>query len=238
MPTRRECRALSPGQRRSHSKLVPGSPCGVKRIKSETCARSIDAKVTLPRFTKDLRTRMVAHSLMEMLLLAACLVRYATALAPGIATAIAPGIISEQRFLQLCQASINCNRPLELRGRRVVLSEAVKVQRQDNLTIRGPGRIDGSGHSVVQVEGTGPGLSLIDVDLRHVPSTDRTEKRSLGACVFCRGRGAIRLDRCRLTSECRCPSSLRECRRPKLMRSAWRHQRPLPGKMGNTVCFV
>ena len=119
-----------------------------------------------------------------MLLLAACLVRYATALAPGIATAIAPGIISEQRFLQLCQASINCNRPLELRGRRVVLAEALRVQRQDNLTIRGPGRIDGSGHSVVQVEGTGPGLKLVDLTLNHVPSTDRTEKRSLGACIF------------------------------------------------------
>ena len=154
---------------------------------------------------------MVAHSLMEMLLLAACLVRYATALAPG--------IISEQRFLQLCQASINCNRPLELRGRRVVLAEALRVQRQDNLTILGPGRIDGSGHSVVQVEGTGPGLSLVDVDLRHVPSTDRTEKRSLGACVFCRGRGAIRLERCRVTSEAgfglwlvqRSRAVLREC---------------------------
>jgi hypothetical protein len=100
-----------------------------------------------------------------------------------------------------------------------VLSEAVKVQRQDNLTICGPGRIDGSGHSVVQVEGTGPGLNLIDLDLRHVPSTDRTEKRSLGACVFCRGRGAIRLDRCRLTSEAgfglwlvqRSRAVLREC---------------------------
>ena len=42
---------------------------------------------------------------------------------------------------------------------------------------------------------------MIDVDLRHVPSTERTEKRSLGACVFCRGRGAVRLERCRVTSE-------------------------------------
>ena len=117
----------------------------------------------------------MAHSLSLMLLLAACAVRYATALAPG--------IISEHRFGQLCQAAINCNRPLELCGRRVVLAEALRVQRQDNLTICGPGRIDGSGHSVVQVEGTGPGLKLIDLDLRHVPSTERTEKRSLGACI-------------------------------------------------------
>ena len=138
---------------------------------------------------------MVAHSLMGMLL-AAWSVRYATAIAPGIS-----GIISEHRFGQLCQAAVNSNRPLELRGRRVALTEALRVQRQDNLTILGPGHIDGSGHSVVQVEGTGPGLKLIDLELRHVPSTDRTEKRSLGACVFCRGRGAIRLERCRVTSE-------------------------------------
>ena len=118
-----------------------------------------------------------------------------------LAALAATPLISEHRFTQLCRAAAACNRPLELRGRRVVLSETVKVQRQDNLTIRGPGRIDGSGHSVVQVEGTGPGLSVVDVDLRHVPSTDRTEKRSLGACVFCRGRGAVRLERCRVTSE-------------------------------------
>ena len=110
-------------------------------------------------------------------------------------------LISEHRFGQLCRAAVACKRPVELRGRRVVLSEAVKVQRQDNLTIHGPGRIDGSGHSVVQVEGTGPGLKLVDLTLNHVPSTDRTEKRSLGACIFARGRGAIRLERCRVTSE-------------------------------------
>ena len=160
---------------------------------------------------------MVAHSLMGMLL-AAWSVRYATAIAPGVISEHR-GVISEHRFGQLCQASINCNRPLELRGRRVVLAEALRVQRQDNLTICGPGRIDGSGHSVVQVEGTGPGLKLIDLDLRHVPSTERTEKRSLGACVFCRGRGAIRLERCRVTSEAgfglwlvqRSRAVLREC---------------------------
>ena len=134
------------------------------------------------------------------------------------ALAAAP-LISEHRFTQLCRAAAVCNRPLELRGRRVVLSEAVKVQRQDNLTIHGPGRIDGSGHSVVQVEGTGPGLKLIDLELRHVPSNERTEKRSLGACVFCRGRGAVRLERCRVTSEAgfglwlvqRSRAVLREC---------------------------
>ena len=136
-----------------------------------------------------------------------------------LAALAATPLISEHRFTQLCRAAAACNRPLELRGRRVVLSEAVKVQRQDNLTILGPGHIDGSGHSVVQVEGTGPGLSLVNVDLRHVPSNERTEKRSLGACVFCRGRGAVRLERCRVTSEAgfglwlvqRSRAVLREC---------------------------
>ena len=136
-----------------------------------------------------------------------------------LAALAATPLISEHRFTQLCRAAVACKRPLELRGRRVVLSEAVKVQRQDNLTIHGPGRIDGSGHSVVQVEGTGPGLKLVDVTLNHVPSIDRTEKRSLGACVFCRGRGAVRLERCRVTSEAgfglwlvqRSRAVLREC---------------------------
>ena len=134
------------------------------------------------------------------------------------ALAAAP-LISEHRFTQLCRAAVACKRPVELRGRRVALAEALRVQRQDNLTILGPGRIDGSGHSVVQVEGTGPGLRLIDLDIRHLPAPDRAEKRSLGACVFCRGRGAIRLDRCRLTSEAgfglwlvqRSRAVLREC---------------------------
>ena len=133
--------------------------------------------------------------------------------------ALAAPLISEHRFGQLCRAAAACNRPLELRGRRVVLSEAVKVQRQDNLTICGPGCIDGSGHSVVQVEGTGPGLRLIELDIRHLPAPDRAEKRSLGACIFARGRGAIRLERCRVTSEAgfglwlvqRSRAVLREC---------------------------
>ena len=145
------------------------------------------------------------------MLLAAWSVRYATA--------IAPGVISEHRFGQLCRAAVACKRPVELRGRRVALAEALRVQRQDNLTICGPGRIDGSGHSVVQVEGTGPGLRLIDLDIRHLPAPDRAEKRSLGACIFARGRGAIFLERCRVTSEAgfglwlvqRSRAVLREC---------------------------
>ena len=134
------------------------------------------------------------------------------------ALAAAP-LISEHRFTQLCRAAVACKRPLELRGRRVALTEALRVQRQDNLTILGPGHIDGSGHSVVQVEGTGPGLRLIDLDIRHLPAPDRAEKRSLGACIFARGRGAIFLERCRVTSEAgfglwlvqRSRAVLREC---------------------------
>ncbi|CAH0374838.1 unnamed protein product [Pelagomonas calceolata] len=118
-----------------------------------------------------------------------------------LATLAATPLISEHRFGQLCRAAVACKRPVELRGRRVALTEALRVQRQDELTICGPGCIDGSGHSVVQVEGTGPGLKLIDLDLHHISAPDRAEKRSLGACIFARGRGAIRLERCRVTSE-------------------------------------
>ena len=136
-----------------------------------------------------------------------------------LAALAATPLISEHRFTQLCRAAVACKRPVELRGRRVVLTEALRVQRQDNLTILGPGHIDGSGHSVVQVEGTGPGLRLIDLDIRHLPAPDRAEKRSLGACIFARGRGAIRLERCRVTSEAgfglwlvqRSRAVLREC---------------------------
>lgn len=88
-----------------------------------------------------------------------------------------------------------------MQGRRVALTKAIRVQRQDELTIHGPGRIDGSGHSVFQIEGNGQGLLLRDLDLRHRRAPDRAEKRSLGACVFARGRGAVKLQRCRVTSE-------------------------------------
>eukprot|EP00629_Pelagomonadales_sp_RCC1024_P006811 CAMPEP_0119292964 /NCGR_PEP_ID=MMETSP1329-20130426/45155_1 /TAXON_ID=114041 /ORGANISM="Genus nov. species nov., Strain RCC1024" /LENGTH=241 /DNA_ID=CAMNT_0007293819 /DNA_START=104 /DNA_END=826 /DNA_ORIENTATION=+ len=126
-------------------------------------------------------------------------------LAPLLAAAVAPFVataaISERRFRQLCRAAASCGRPLELRGRSVALAEALKVQRRDALEIRGPGRISGSGHSVFQVEGTGRGLALRGLDVRHTASTDREEKRSLGACIFTRGKGAVTLERCRVTSE-------------------------------------
>ena len=54
-----------------------------------------------------------------------------------------------------------------MQGRRVALTKAIRVQRQDELTIHGPGRIDGSGHSVFQIEGNGQGLLLRDLDLRQ-----------------------------------------------------------------------
>ena len=87
--------------------------------------------------------------------------------------------ISEHRFRALCRAAVRCERPLELRGRSVTLAEPIKVQRRDALDIRGPGRVTGTGHSVFQAEGTGRGLELRDLDVRHLASTEREEKRSL-----------------------------------------------------------
>lgn len=136
---------------------------------------------------------------MQMVLLAALAARTTNALTAQVAPKAA--VISEHRFRQLCEAAVRCGRPVEMQGRRVALTDTFRVMRQDELTIHGPGRIDGSGHSVFQIEGNGNTLTLRDLDLRHQRAPDRAEKRSLGACVFARGRGSVKLQRCRVTSE-------------------------------------
>ena len=98
---------------------------------------------------------------MQMVLLAALAARTTNALTAQVAPKAA--VISEHRFRQLCEAAVRCGRPVEMQGRRVALTDTFRVMRQDELTIHGPGRIDGSGHSVFQIEGNGNTLTLRDL---------------------------------------------------------------------------
>lgn len=119
------------------------------------------------------------------------------------AVAKATTLLSQHQFARLCGAAMRSNRPLELRNRTVALDAPHKVGAGDELEIWGPGTIVGGGHSVFQVGGSARpfGLRLRDLVLRHVASADRSEQRALGACVFARGRGAVDLERCVVSSE-------------------------------------
>jgi len=112
--------------------------------------------------------------------------------------------ISASAFLELCSEAIQSGRAVELRNRTVAALESpVKVGSGETLVIEGPGRITGSGHSVFQVGGSAKpyGLLIRNVEVKHLASTDRSEKRSLGSCLFARGKGSIVLEDCAVTSE-------------------------------------
>ena len=127
--------------------------------------------------------------------------RIATALA--FAAVASSTTLSQTQFARLCGAAMRCRRPLELKNRTVILDAPHKVGAGDALAIRGPGAVVGSGHSVFQVGGSARpfGLRVSGVRLRHVASGDRAEQRALGACVFARGKGAVALERCAISSE-------------------------------------
>ena len=127
--------------------------------------------------------------------------RIATALA--FAAVASSTTLSQTQFARLCGAAMRCRRPLELKNRTVILDAPHKVGAGDALAIRGPGAVVGSGHSVFQVGGSARpfGLRVSDVRLRHVASGDRAEQRALGACIFARGKGAVALERCAISSE-------------------------------------
>jgi len=110
-------------------------------------------------------------------------------------------VISERNFVRLAAAAISTGRTLQLNRRRVKLCEPYRLGSNHVLRIAG-GSIHGDGHSLLQVEGTRRGLlELVDIQLRHFPSAERTEKRSQGAAVFVRGKGQLALRACEVSSE-------------------------------------
>lgn len=109
--------------------------------------------------------------------------------------------VSDAEFGRMTAAAIASGRVLDLGQQQVVLETPYSLRQSSVLRISG-GRICGSGHSIFQVGGNRKGLlELRNVELVHHSSHERSEKRSLGAALFVRGKGRLALHGCTISSE-------------------------------------
>ena len=94
--------------------------------------------------------------------------------------------ISESDFTSLASEAIRTGSVLDLSQRSVELKAPFKLGSDDVLRITG-GTIFGSPHTLFQVQTSPKGLlELRGCELRHLPSAERTEKKTLGAALFAR----------------------------------------------------
>ncbi|KAJ1452858.1 hypothetical protein M885DRAFT_525490 [Pelagophyceae sp. CCMP2097] len=113
---------------------------------------------------------------------------------------MASSAISGRNFARLTAAAIRCSRPLDLRGRRVELEEPLVLKGDDSLCVAN-GTVVGSGHAVFQAGGSRSGLlSLRNLNVLHLSSAARLEKRALGAAIFARGKAQVRMEGCAISS--------------------------------------
>ena len=111
-------------------------------------------------------------------------------------------LLEESLFLEQVALAISgkCE-SVHLNGAHVVLSEALKLGRHDQLRISGPGTISGNCHSLFQIGtacATHVALTLENVSLNHECIAE--ENRSIGAAVFVLGKARVELRKCHLTS--------------------------------------
>lgn len=110
-------------------------------------------------------------------------------------------ILSDCDFTSLASEAIRTGSVLDLSHRSVELKEPFKLGSDDVLRITG-GAIVGDGHTLFQVQTSRKGLlELRGCELRHLPSAERTEQRSLGAALFARGKGRVALHNCTVASQ-------------------------------------
>ena len=110
-------------------------------------------------------------------------------------------VIQDDEFADLCAGAIAGQGVLNLAGRMVELRAPFVMKGAARLRVAG-GTITGSGHAIFQAGGSRKGLlELCDVELAHVASPERSEKRSLGAALFARGKSRLVLRGCSISSE-------------------------------------
>uniref|UniRef100_A0A7S2FXQ3 Right handed beta helix domain-containing protein n=1 Tax=Octactis speculum TaxID=3111310 RepID=A0A7S2FXQ3_9STRA len=107
-----------------------------------------------------------------------------------------PTVLNEAAFARLAEASIRAGRALELKGRTVLLNNNFKPK--GALHLMGPGRIDGTGHSVFQLGGRRQRMSLTGVEIRHLCVSD--DRREVGAAIFALGNSRVDLANCSVSS--------------------------------------
>ena len=136
--------------------------------------------------------------------------------------------ISESDFTSLASEAIRTGSVLDLSQRSVELKAPFKLGSDDVLRITG-GTIFGSPHTLFQVQTSPKGLlELRGCELRHLPSAERSEKKTLGAALFARGRGRVALHDCTLASQAgfgvwlvqRAQAELHSCTVPRCGRSS------------------
>ena len=136
--------------------------------------------------------------------------------------------ISESDFTSLASEAIRTGSVLDLSQRSVELKAPFKLGSDDVLRITG-GTICGDGHTLFQVQTSRKGLlELRGCELRHLPSAERSEKSSLGAALFARGKGRVALHDCTLASQAgfgvwlvqRAQAELHGCTVPRCGRSS------------------
>ena len=136
--------------------------------------------------------------------------------------------ISESDFTSLASEAIRTGSVLDLSQRSVELKAPFKLGSDDVLRITG-GTIFGSPHTLFQVQTSPKGLlELRGCELRHLPSAERTEKKTLGAALFARGKGRVALHDCTLASQAgfgvwlvqRAQAELHGCTVPRCGRSS------------------
>ena len=112
-----------------------------------------------------------------------------------LAALAATPLISEHRLGQLCRAAVACKRPANSVADASCYRKPSRSRGGTTSRYAVPAASTTANTASSGSRGRDPAKAR-RCDPQHVPSTDRTEKRSLGACVFARGRGAI-LERCR-----------------------------------------
>jgi len=101
-------------------------------------------------------------------------------------------VLSEEAFRRALSDAAAAGTELDLTGRRVLLTSAVKVKRSEVLVIRG-GTLVGECHSIFSIgtdrSGGLPSLTLVGTILEHTLMS--SERKEIGAAVFVMGKARV-----------------------------------------------
>mmetsp|Transcript_33411 Transcript_33411/g.78045 ORF Transcript_33411/g.78045 Transcript_33411/m.78045 type:complete len:275 (-) Transcript_33411:95-919(-) len=128
----------------------------------------------------------------------------------------------------MAQAVLDTGETIQLNGGTYSLRDELTIETGQSLTIRGPGRIVGDGHSLFKVRGLRAFLNVEDVELLHLGSELRQERRELGSAILVQGKSKAGFVNCSIRSEQgfgiwlvqRANATARSCRFPDCGRSA------------------
>jgi hypothetical protein len=111
------------------------------------------------------------------------------------------GHLSEEDFRRALSESAESHTTLDITGRRVVLTGAIKVKRSEVFSIRG-GTIVGECHSIFSIATDRqrglPSLTLVGTTLEHTLTSP--DRKDIGAAVFVMGKARVMIEDAAISS--------------------------------------